>query len=474
MADNNLQFLEIPRKDPDKLSVEERIRQFGEIYSEYSAEEAGQQSGRCVSCGNPFCEWKCPVHNYIPNWLSLVSAGKLFEAAELSHQTNSLPEVCGRICPQDRLCEGACTLNDGLGAVSIGAIEKYITDEAFKLGWKPDLSRVQPTGKRVAIVGAGPAGLACADVLVRNGVTPVVFDRNLRIGGLLTFGIPPFKLEKEVVEKRREILEGMGVEFRLGTEVGRDVAFETLYSQFDAVFLGMGTYTYVKGGFAGEDLPGVHEALPYLISNINRELGLEGVPPQFIDMRDKHVVVLGGGDTGMDCNRTAIRQGASSVSCTYRRDEGNMPGSRRDYKNSKEEGVTFLFNRQPVEIVGADRVEGVKLVETRLGPPGPRGRRIPEVVPGTEETIPADAVIVAFGFLPSPADWFAEQNIALHAGGRVRVSAAAKHRFQTTNPKIFAGGDMVRGSDLVVTAVFEGREAAQGILGHLGLRAAGA
>ena len=293
-------------------------------------------------------------------------------------------------------------MNDGLGAVSIGSIEKYITDEAFKQGWKPDMSHVVRTDKRVAIVGAGPAGLGCADMLVRNGVTPVVFDRYSKIGGLLTFGIPPFKLEKDVVEKRREIMEGMGVEFRLGVEIGRDLAFDELVTaEFDAVFLGMGTYKYVKGGFAGEDLPGVHEALPYL--------DFEHQPRAWASGRWRRASSTcaastwscsGGGDTGMDCNRTAIRQGASSVTCTYRRDEANMPGSRRDYKNSKEEGVTFLFNRQPVEIVGSDRVEGVKLVQTRLGPPGPRGRRIAEVVPGTEETIAADAVIIAFGFLP--------------------------------------------------------------------------
>jgi len=471
MADKNLQFLEVPRKEPDKLAVAVRTKEFREIYSQYSAEAASAQAGRCLSCGNPFCEWKCPVHNYIPNWLALVNDGKLFEAAELSHQTNSLPEMCGRICPQDRLCEGACTLNDGFGAVSIGAIEKYITDEAFKQGWKPDMSHVVRTLKRVAVVGAGPAGLACADVLVRNGVTPVVFDRYPKIGGLLTFGIPPFKLEKDVVEKRREIMEYMGVEFRLNIDVGRDISFERLNAEFDAVFLGMGNYTYVKGGFAGEDLPGVHEALPYLISNINRELGIADDANGFVDMRDKRVVVLGGGDTGMDCNRTAIRQGAASVICTYRRDEDNMPGSRRDYKNSKEEGATFLFNKQPIEIVGTDRVQGVKLVETRLGLPDRRGRRVPEVVPGTEETIEADAVIVAFGFLPNPPDWFAQHQIAVHDNGRVRVSGAPEHRFQTTNAKVFAGGDMVRGSDLVVTAVFEGREAAQGILGYLGLTA---
>src|SRR3954471_16100652 len=467
MADKNLQFLDIPRTDPVKVPVEQRVTEFKEIYSQFSADGAKQQSGRCLSCGNPFCEWKCPVHNYIPNWLKLIQEGNLFEAAELSHKTNSLQEMCGRICPQDRLCEGACTLNDGLGAVTIGAIEKYISDEAFKQGWRPDMSNVVKTGKRVAVIGAGPAGLGCADILVRNGVQPVVFDRYARIGGLLTFGIPPFKLEKEVVENRREVMEGMGVEFRLGVEVGKDISFEQLLAEYDAVFLGMGTYRYVKGEFPGESLPGVYEALPYLIKNINHELGLPGGTEELVSLKGKRVVVLGGGDTGMDCIRTAIRQGAESVTCTYRRDEANMPGSRRDYKNSKEEGAEFIFNAQPVELVGTDSVEGVKIVQPRLGKPDARGRRVPEPIPDSEQVIPADAVIIAFGFLPSPATWFDTHEVKLHTNGRVRVSASKDTPFQTTNPKIFAGGDMVRGSDLVVTAVFEGREAAKGILKYL-------
>jgi glutamate synthase (NADPH) small chain len=466
MADKNLQFLDIPRADPPKTAVEARVGNFREIYGSYDAGGAAQQAGRCIACGNPFCEWKCPVHNYIPNWLKLIEEGNLFEAAELSHKTNSLPEVCGRICPQDRLCEGACTLNDGLGAVSIGAIEKYITDEALKAGWRPDMSNVRPTTKRVAIVGAGPAGLACADILVRNGVHPVVLDRHPRIGGLLTFGIPPFKLEKEVLEKRREIMADMGVEFRLGCEVGAE-EFGNLLGAYDAVFLGMGTYTYVRGGFPGEDLPGVYEALPYLISNIRHELGFPGAASSLISLRGKRVMVLGGGDTAMDCNRTAIRQGAQSVTCTYRRDELNMTGSRRDYRNSREEGVEFLFNCQPIEIVGAEQVEGVKLVQTRLGEPDARGRRVPQPVAGSEQIVPTDAVIIAFGFLPSPPPWLHQHQIRLHDNGRVRVSAAQALPFQTTNPKVFAGGDMVRGADLVVTAVFEGREAARGILNYL-------
>ncbi len=469
MADKNLQFLDVPRADPVKSAVEVRVRHFREIYEPYAAVAAAAQAGRCLACGNPFCEWKCPVHNYIPNWLKLIEEGNLFEAAELSHKTNSLPEVCGRICPQDRLCEGACTLNDGLGAVTIGAIEQYITDEALKRGWKPDMTNVRATGRRVAIVGAGPAGLACADILIRNGVQPAVFDRHPRIGGLLTFGIPPFKLGKEVVEKRREIMEDMGVEFRLDCDVGTDVGFASLLGEYDAVFLGMGTYTPVKGGFPGEELPGVHEALPYLIANIRHELGLADSARSLISMAGKRVVVLGGGDTAMDCNRTALRQGAESVTCTYRRDEGNMPGSRRDYRNSREEGVEFLFNRQPIEIVGAERVEGVKLVATALGAPDARGRRVPQPIPGSEQIVPADEVIIAFGFLPSPPPWFAEHGIRLHDNGRVRVSAGAGNAFQTTHPRVFAGGDMVRGSDLVVTAVFEGREAAKGILNALGV-----
>ena len=469
MADKNLQFLDIPRAEPDKTAPGLRVQNFREIYAPYEAAGAAQQAGRCIACGNPFCEWKCPVHNYIPNWLKLIEEGNLFEAAELSHKTNSLPEVCGRICPQDRLCEGACTLNDGLGAVTIGSIEKYITDEALRRGWKPDMSNVQSAGKRVAVVGAGPAGLACADVLVRHGVQPVVFDRHARIGGLLTFGIPPFKLEKQVMEKRHEIMQEMGVEFRLGCEIGSDVGFEELVARFDAVFLGMGTYTYVRGGFPGEELAGVYEALPYLISNINHELSFPGAARALISMRGKRVLVLGGGDTAMDCNRTAVRQGAESVTCTYRRDEGNMPGSRRDYRNSREEGVEFLFNRQPIEIVGARQVEGVKLVETRLGAADARGRRVPQPLAGSEQIVAADAVIIAFGFLPSPPAWLASQGIRLHENGRVRVSAAAACAFQTTNPRVFAGGDMVRGSDLVVTAVFEGREAARGMLNYLGV-----
>ncbi len=464
---NNFQFLDVGRHDPAKKNIEVRKNNFVEIYEPYTKTEVQEQSHRCLECGNPYCEWKCPVHNFIPNWLKLVAEGNLFEAAELSHQTNSLPEVCGRVCPQDRLCEGACTLNDGFGAVTIGNAEKYITDTALAMGWKPDMSKVVWTDKRVAIIGAGPAGLGCADVLARNGVKPVVFDRYPEIGGLLTFGIPEFKLEKSVMVRRRELFEEMGIEFRLNTEIGPDISFESLVADYDAVFLGMGTYTYMKGGFPGEDLGGVYDALPFLVANVNRNLGFEKDPSEFISVNGKRVVVLGGGDTAMDCNRTSIRQGAASVSCAYRRDEENMPGSRREVKNAREEGVQFLFNRQPIEIVGSDKVEGVKVVSTRLGEPDNNGRRRPEAIPGSEEILPADVVLIAFGFRPNPAPWLEEQGVTVNDWGGVIAPEAQQYKFQTSNPKVFAGGDMVRGSDLVVTAIWEGREAADGILDYL-------
>ena len=464
---NDFQFIDVGRQDPQKKDIVSRTEKFVEIYQPYTKEEVADQSHRCLDCGNPYCEWKCPVHNFIPDWLSLIADGNIFEAAELSHQTNSLPEVCGRVCPQDRLCEGACTLNDGFGAVTIGNAEKYITDTAFAMGWKPDVSTVVPTDKKVAIIGAGPAGIGCADILVRNGVKPVVFDKYPEIGGLLTFGIPEFKLEKSVMSRRREIFTEMGVEFRLNTEVGKDISIDQLLDQYDAVFMGMGTYTYMKGDFPGEKLPGVYDALPFLVANVNRNLGFEKSPEDFISVQGQRVVVLGGGDTAMDCNRTAIRQGATSVSCVYRRDEENMPGSRREVVNAKEEGVEFLFNRQPVEVMGDKKVEGVKFVKTRLGEPDANGRRRPEVIEDSEEIIPADVVLVAFGFNPNPASWFDEKNIIVNDWGGVIAAEEQQYKFQTANPKVFAGGDMVRGSDLVVTAIWEGRQAAEGILDYL-------
>ena len=465
--ENNFQFLDVGRYDPSKKDPEERKIEFVEIYGEYNQVQASNQAHRCLDCGNPYCEWKCPVHNYIPDWLKLVNEGNILEAADLCHSTNSLPEVCGRVCPQDRLCEGACTLNDGFGAVTIGSIEKYITEKAFEMGWKPDLSHRKWKNKKVAIVGSGPAGIACADILTRSGIKSDVYDKNEEIGGLLTFGIPEFKLEKSVVRRRRKVLEEMGIDFHLGVEIGKDIPFQEIYDANDAVFLAMGTYTSLEGGFSGEKLPGVYKAIDYLISNTKKLLNMDTGKSEHIDFKDKKVVVLGGGDTAMDCNRTAIRQGAKSVTCLYRRDEKNMPGSRREVKNAKEEGVIFNFNIQPIDILGNKKVEGIKTVQTILGEPDHNGRRIPIPIPDSEKIYDADVVIIAFGFRASPAEWFDEFDIKIKNDGLVIAEENQEFKFQTTNKKVFSGGDMVRGSDLVVTAIWEGREAGKSIIKYI-------
>lgn len=471
---NVFQFLDLPRTMPQRIPLELRTSgDWSELYGKFDKADAQYQAGRCLDCGNPYCSWKCPVHNAIPQWLQLVQENRITEAAELCHSTNPLPEVCGRVCPQDRLCEGACTLEE-FGAVTIGAVEKFITDTALATGWRPDLSDVQATGKRVAVIGAGPAGIGCADRLVRAGIQAVVFDRYEQIGGLLQFGIPSFKLEKSVIAKRREVLEGMGVEFRLGVEVGRDITLAQLLEDFDAVFLGTGAYRYTDGGLTGQDLEGVLPALPFLVQN-GRIVGgndpwgrpIAGWEDKLAvpDLSGKRVVVLGGGDTGMDCVRSAIRLGAARVTCAYRRDEANMPGSAREVANAREEGVRFLFNRQPLAIEGdADgKTVGVRVVETRLGEPDERGRQNAIAIEGSESLLEADVVIIAFGFSPSVPEWLAEVGVQGTPNGRIVAGGDERLPFQTHHPKLFAGGDAVRGADLVVTAVAEGRDAAGSI-----------
>ena len=466
MGQNVYQFVDVQRIDPKKQPIKIRKSDFIEIYEPMQAAQAEGQADRCLDCGNPYCEWKCPVHNYIPQWLALANEGKIIEAAELSHQTNSLPEVCGRVCPQDRLCEGACTLNDDFGAVTIGSIEKYITDKAFEMGWRPDLSDVVQTDKKVAVIGAGPAGLACADVLARNGVKAVVYDKYDEIGGLLTYGIPAFKLEKDVILNRRRIFEGMGIEFVLNTEVGKDIELQTIIDEHDAVFLAVGTYQYLKGGFDNENAPGVYEALPYLISNTKYIMGNAS---ERIDFNGKKVVVLGGGDTAMDCVRTAVRQDAESVVCAYRRDEESMPGSAREVQNAKEEGVVFEWNAQPIAIEVDDKGQttGVRFIKTQLGEPDENGRRRPESIPGSEYTLDADAVVMAFGFKPLNLEWLSPFGVELTPWNTIKAGKGSQFAYQTTHPKIFAGGDIVRGADLVVTAIAEGRDAAEGMLDML-------
>lgn len=466
---NPLHYIDVARIEPNKASAMERIKSFKEIYDPFADVAAKNQAARCLDCGNPYCEWKCPVHNYIPNWLALIEEGKLEQAAELMHVTNSLPEVCGRVCPQDRLCEGACTLNDGFGAVTIGAIEKYVTDKAFEIGWRPNMSGVVQTNKKVAVVGAGPAGLGCADILIRHGVQVDVFDRQSEIGGLLTFGIPSFKLDKEVMQLRRQVFEEMGIKFHLKCEIGKDILFADLMDDYDAVFLGLGAYRALPANIDNEEAQGVYQALPYLTSETINHWGYERPADlPYIDLADQKVVVLGGGDTAMDCTRTAIRQKAQKVSCIYRRDEQNMPGSQREVANAKDEGANFVFNTQPKAIVAENgKVTGLKVVKTKLGERDEKGRQYPVEIPNSEEIIEADAVIIAFGFRPSPPDWLADFNIKTTDWGTVDTNE--DQAYQTTNAKVFAGGDMVRGADLVVTAIYEGREAAKSILGYLGV-----
>jgi len=462
------EFIDLNRAEPHKHAKEARRHEFIEIYDPYEKEQGEAQSERCIACGNPYCQWKCPVHNYIPDWLKLAAEGRIIEAAEMAHQTNSLPEICGRICPQDRLCEGACTLNNDFGAVTIGAVERHITDTAFAQGWRPDLSGVKDTGFKVAIIGAGPAGLSCADVLARNGVKAVVYDKHPEIGGLLSFGIPEFKLEHKIIKTRRNILEGMGIKFVLGANIGEEISFNEVLDNHDAVFLGLGTYTPLQGGMPGEEVTGVYPALDYLIGNTKSLLNMPGGEHSFIDLKDQRVVVLGGGDTAMDCVRTAIRQGAREVHCLYRRDRGNMPGSQHEVSNAVEEGVQFGFNVQPLEIIEENgKAVAVRVIETRLGEADESGRQRPEPIEGSERDVKADAVIVAYGFRASPASWFEDFDISTNQWGLVEANESDQFAFQTSNPKIFAAGDMVRGADLVVTAVADARKAADGIVSYL-------
>lgn len=463
----------IPRGEPDKLSPAERAGNFKELYLPFRTAQAKREAARCLKCGeHSICEWNCPLHNTIPQWIERVNAGDIHSAVALSHQTNCLPEITGRVCPQDRLCEGACTVRDTAGSVTIGQIERYISDRALAQGWRPDMSSVVPVDKRIAVIGAGPAGLACADRLIRHGVNVTVFDRHPEIGGLLTFGIPAFKLDKSLLARRREIFSAMGIRFELNCDIGKDIPLSQLLHDYDAVFVGVGTYRSMKAGIPNEDAPGVYDALPFLAANTRQLMGIAASAEEpYISTEGVKVVVLGGGDTAMDCVRTALRQGATEVTCAYRRDEANMPGSIKEVKNAREEGARFEFNVQPVELMRNDagRVNGIRLRRTQLGEPDAQGRRRPVPIEGSEFIMPADAVIMAFGFHPHAMPWLQAQGVAVDEWGRIVANVESRYRYQTSNPQIFAGGDVVRGADLVVTAMAEGRHAAQGMLDWLGV-----
>lgn len=460
---SNFEFIDIKRIEPETKSIKVRKIEFGEIYQTQNLESVQEQSSRCLDCGNPYCEWKCPLHNYIPDWLKLAQAGSIHEAADLCHETNSFPEICGRICPQEKLCEGACTLNTGYEAVTIGQIEKYITDKALSDGWKPKKLVESSSKKTVSIIGAGPAGLACAENLIRRGVKCIVYDRYSQIGGLLTYGIPEFKLEKNIVIKRREILEELGVEFVLNYEVD-EKRMNEIEKNSDAIFLGLGTYESIKSNINGLSKDGVVEALPYLIKNTEYLMSEEDA--ENIDFKDKKVVVLGGGDTAMDCVRTAIRQQAKSVYCVYRRDKENMPGSVKEIKHAMEEGVEFLFNSQPLEIIGNGTVRQLKIGKTKLGKADGSGRRKPVLIKNSEKILDVDKLVIAFGYEADPQSFIAENNIKVSDRGLISLDNE-NYKYQTSNPKFFAGGDMIIGSSLAVHAIAHGRDAAKEIIKFL-------
>ncbi len=463
MSEKNFEFINIQRIEPEVKPLEIRKVKFDEIYEKQSLREAKEQSSRCLDCGNPYCEWKCPLHNYIPNWLKLVEEGEIEQAADLCHETNAFPEICGRICPQEKLCEGACTLNTGYEAVTIGQVEKFISDTALERGWKPKKITNNKLDIHVSIIGAGPAGLACAETLIRRGANCTVYDRYKEIGGLLTYGIPEFKLEKKVIKRRRKILEELGVKFVMEFDVDAK-NLHKIESKSDAIFLGLGVYESIKSNIEGDEKDGVVEALPYLIKNTEYLMDIDD--PLKMDFSDQKVVVLGGGDTAMDCVRTALRQKATSVTCVYRRDRENMPGSIKEVNHAMEEGVKFIFNAQPKRLVGNGSIKQLEIIKTKLGNIDSTGRRKPILIDGSEELLDIDKLVIAFGYSSSPQPFMEKEKINLEEDGLVSLTNQ-KYKYQTSNPKYFAGGDMVIGSSLAVHAIAHGRDAAKEILGYI-------
>ena len=457
-----LRFFDLERIEAAKRNVVERIRDFDEIYEIFRSDKAAEQSDRCIQCGDPYCHNGCPLHNFIPQWLRATASKDLEFAFHLSNESSPFPEVMGRICPHDRLCEGSCTLNDGYGAITIGSVETYISEEGFKRGLRPRFSK-KKSGKKVAIIGAGPAGLSAATFLLREGVDVEIFDKQNRPGGLLTYGIPGFKLNKRVVERRIEILKEEGAIFHQNTEVGRDIGFDTLLEKFDALFIGVGATKGRRPGINGEDARGCYLAMDFLVDIQKKLFGEER--EKAIEVKDKNVVVIGGGDTAMDCVRTSLREKAASVKCLYRRDAHNMPGSRKEYINAKEEGIEFEFNASPKEILKNEKGEviAVRMVKTKLGEPGEGGRQKVEEIPGSDFTVSADIVIFALGFDPVPYPFLAENGIETDRWGGIMVD----ENYETTRAGIYAGGDCHRGADLVVTAVRDGREAARAMVRKL-------
>ncbi|ACG76579.1 glutamate synthase, small subunit [Phenylobacterium zucineum HLK1] len=466
MAEKMLKFTTTPRATPEKRPAMARSHDFHEIYKDFIDAKAAEQASRCSQCGVPFCQTHCPLHNNIPDWLRMTAEGRLEEAYALSQATNSMPEICGRICPQDRLCEGNCVIEQsGHGTVTIGAVERYLTDKAWEMGWVKPLVPGADRGQSVGIVGAGPAGLAAAERLREMGYAVTVYDRHDRAGGLLIYGIPGFKLEKDVVERRTARLAKGGIEFRLGFEVGRDATLAELRERHDGVLLATGVYAARDLTVPGAGSEGVVPALEYLIASNREQLGDGAVEPR-LNAAGKHVVVVGGGDTAMDCVRTAIRQDAASVTCLYRRDRANMPGSAREVGHAEEEGVVFEWLAAPKAITGeALQAAGVRAARMRLGPPDASGRQSPEEIEGADFELQAEMVIKALGFDPEdlPATLKAD-GLSVTRWGTLKTDLRS---MMTSIPGVFAAGDVVRGASLVVWAIRDGRDAAEAMHRYL-------
>jgi len=452
-------FLEFDRVDAKKRDIVERNKDFNEIYEVFVTQKAGEQSDRCIQCGDPYCHNGCPLHNYIPQWLKATASKDLDFAFMLTNATSPFPEVMGRICPHDRLCEGACTLNDGYGAITIGSIETFVNEEGFKKGLKPKFSETK-IGKKVAVIGAGPAGLSAATFLLREGIDVELFDKQSRAGGLLTYGIPGFKLDKHIVARRIKFLEDAGAVFSQNCEVGKDITIESLFDKFDAIFIGVGATKGKRVGLKGEDAPNAYLAMDFL-TNIQKRL-FEEKTEKNIDVKDKNVVVIGGGDTAMDCVRTSLREQANSVKCLYRRDSHNMPGSKKEYLNAKEEGVEFEFYTSPKSLILNDKgdVVAVEMIKTKLSDADENGRQNVVEITGSNYQINADVVIFALGFDMMDYSFLASNGIETDKWGQILVD----ENFETTKSGVYAGGDCHRGADLVVTAARDGRDAAKAIV----------
>jgi len=472
MTERMLHFIDTDRQPPATREVKERRKDFREIYQEFDPKLAATQSSRCSQCGVPFCQVHCPLGNNIPDWLKAAAEGRLREAYEMSQATNAMPEICGRICPQDVLCEGSCVVEQsGHGTVTIGAVEKFLTETAWKEGWVQPIKPGHPSGLSIGIIGAGPAGLTAAEIMRTHGHDVVIYDRYDRAGGLLTYGIPNFKLEASVVDRRIKRLHEAGIALQLKTEIGEDVSFSDLRDRHEAILIGTGVYKFRDLDVPGADLSGIHAALDYLITS-NRKTYGDTVPAYedgTLNALGKNIVVIGGGDTAMDCVRTAIRQGATKVTCLYRRDQANMPGSQREVTNAMDEGVHFDWLAAPTALVGKDggkdNVTHVRATRMRLGAAAPGQRQRIEVVPGTEYEIEADMVILALGFDPEDLPkLFHEPLLGVSRWGTIAIDPATS---QTSMPGVFAAGDIVRGASLAVWAIRDGREAARHMNNYL-------